>query len=81
VSDVDARLTELFRQILDEPTIELTDDVRFADLPGWDSLVHVNTMFSLEEAFGVTFVGDEFGQLHTVQRLKESLRSKGAVPS
>ena len=75
----DERLAELFRQVLDEPGIELTEDTRFADLPGWDSLAHVNTMFTLEEAYGVTFVGDEFGQLHTVRLLKDSLRRKGAL--
>jgi acyl carrier protein len=74
----DARLAELLGQLLGEPTLELTDETRFVELPGWDSLVHVNAMFSLEEEFGVTFVGDEFGELHTVGLLKESLRSKGA---
>jgi len=76
----DTRLTELFRQILDEPTIELRDDTHFTDLPGWDSLAHVNTMFSLEEEFGVTFTGDEFGRLHTVGLLKETLQRKAALP-
>lgn len=75
----DERLDDVFRQLLDAPELELTDETRFAELPGWDSLVHVNTMFSLEETFGITFAGDEFARLHTVGLLKESLRAKGAL--
>ena len=63
--------------MLDDPTIALTDETRFTDLPGWDSLAHVNAMFSIEELFGVTFVGDEFRTLETVALLKESLKRKG----
>ena len=75
----DERLEDVFRQLLDAPDLRLTDATRFAELPGWDSLVHVNTMFSLEETFGVTFAGDEFSRLHTVGLLKDSLRAKGAL--
>jgi acyl carrier protein len=74
-----ARLQDTFAELLNDPTIQLTDETRFTDLPGWDSLAHVNAMFSIEELFGVTFPGDEFGELETVALLKESLRRKGVT--
>jgi acyl carrier protein len=74
-----ARLREMFAELLHEPDIQLTDETRFTDLPRWDSLAHVNAMFSIEELFGVTFTGDEFGELETVALLKESLRRKGVT--
>jgi acyl carrier protein len=74
---LDARVQTVFRQVLAAPELELRDDMSGADLPGWDSLAHVNAMFSLEEEFGVQFVGDEFARLDSVGAVKEALRQKG----
>jgi acyl carrier protein len=49
---LDARVQTVFRQVLAAPDLELQDEMSGADLPGWDSLAHVNAMFGLEEEFG-----------------------------
>jgi acyl carrier protein len=74
---LDARVETVFRQVLAAPDLQLQDDMSGADLPGWDSLAHVNAMFGLEEEFGVRFVGDEFARLESVGAVKEALRRKG----
>src|SRR5687768_4011809 len=78
VSDVLAELQDIFRDVLDEPSLELSPDVAAIDLPGWDSLAHVNVLFSVEEAFGVQFSTAEFGNLVTVGDLAQALVAKGA---
>jgi acyl carrier protein len=76
--DSHARIEEVFRAVLGDGSIELADDARAADLPGWDSLAHINAMFALENEFGVEFPGDEFARLETIGDLKAALAAKGA---
>jgi len=76
--DSHARLEEIFRAVLGDGSIELADETRAADLPGWDSLAHINTMFAVENAFGVEFPGDEFARVETIGDLKATLAEKGA---
>ena len=71
------RLEDIFRDILDDPSLSLADATSASGLPGWDSITHINTMFSIEEAFGVEFRGDEFARLETIGHLKQALLSKG----
>jgi acyl carrier protein len=77
--DSHARIEEVFRAVLGDGSIELADETRAADLPGWDSLAHINAMFALENEFGVEFPGDEFGRLETIGDLKAALAAKGAT--
>jgi acyl carrier protein len=76
---VDDRLQEIFRDVLNEPGLELTDDTTAVDLPGWDSLAHINTLFAIEETFGVRFLTGEFQRLESIGDLKRSLAAKGAA--
>jgi acyl carrier protein len=76
---LDERLQTIFRQVLNTPDLELRDDLAGTDIPGWDSLAHINTMFSIEEEFGVQFVGDEFARLQSIGELKQALLRKGVA--
>ena len=71
-------LEEIFRSVLGDDAIELDAHTRPVALPGWDSLAHINTMFGVEQAFGVEFVGDEFARVQTIGELEELLVAKGA---
>ena len=73
-----ARLEEIFRTVLGDESIALEDNTRAADLPGWDSLTHINAMFGVEHEFGVQFIGDEFARVQTVGELEDLLAARGA---
>lgn len=73
------RLEEIFRAVLGDPTLRLEDETRPVELPGWDSLAHINTMFAVENAFDVEFPGDEFARLETIGDLKDAVAAKTAV--
>ena len=45
------RLNEVFRDILDDETIELHDETVADDVPGWDSFEHINLIIGVEEEF------------------------------
>lgn len=70
------RLEEIFRAVLGDPSVRLEDATRAVDLPGWDSLAHINTMFAVENEFGVEFPGDEFARLETIGDLKAAVAAK-----
>jgi acyl carrier protein len=75
----DDRLQDIFRDVLNDPALELTDETTAAELPGWDSLAHINVLFAIEETFGVRFRTEEFARLESICDLKRTLAAKGAA--
>jgi acyl carrier protein len=73
---VEHRLTILFREFFDDPSLVLTTSMTAADVEDWDSLQHVTLMYAVEEEFGVELVGDEVAQLENFGALAELLKSK-----
>lgn len=70
------RLVDVFRQVFDDETLVLSDEMTSADIGGWDSVGHINLMFSIEQAFGVQFSGNELAELANIGELKRFLASK-----
>jgi acyl carrier protein len=71
------RLTTLFREVLDDESIELRDDLTADEVENWDSLAHINLLFRLEQEFSVSFNGNEAASLSNVGELRALLGSKG----
>lgn len=76
MSDLLLKLEEVFRDVLDDESLEISRETAAVDLPGWDSLAHVNLLFSVEETFDVQFTTGEFGSLVTVGDLADALVAK-----
>ena len=66
----------MFRQVFDDETLILTDETTADDIEGWDSVAHINLMFSIEQAVGVQFNGNELAELDNIGELKQFLASK-----
>ena len=49
--EVYERLNEVFREILDDESIELNDETVADDVDGWDSFEHINLIEGVEEEF------------------------------
>ena len=75
------RLVDVFRLVFNDNALVLTDETTAADVPGWDSLEHINLMFALEEEFGVQFVGNELAELENIGALKRMLEERSRRPS
>jgi len=71
------RLEEVFRQVFDNETLGLTDEMTASDIEGWDSVAHINLMFGIEQAFGVRFKGNELSDMKNIGELKQFLTGKG----
>ena len=74
--DVRARLTEVLRETFQDDDLVIGDDTTADDIPGWDSVMHINVMYRIEEAFGVEFTDQQLGRFfRNVGELEEFLRA------
>jgi acyl carrier protein len=64
------RLEQVFREVFNDDALALLDTTTIRDIPGWDSLAHINLMFAIESVFGMRFVGNELAEIKDIGELK-----------
>ncbi|GAC1340896.1 MAG: acyl carrier protein [Acetobacteraceae bacterium] len=69
-------LNAVFRQVLEDDTIELTPTTTAEDVDGWDSMNHIFIVVELEKRFGVKFQAAEMEELKNVGELEALVRQK-----
>ena len=62
--EVYERLNAVFADVFDDPDIKVNDETTAADVDGWDSLVHITLIDSVEEEFDISF------DMKTIVKLK-----------
>jgi len=72
-----ARLEDVFRSVLGRDDISFTAHTTPAQVPGWDSVAHINLMYSIEETFGVQFPGNRLAEFKTIGELVHYLDENG----
>jgi len=70
------KLTNIFRVLFNSPDLVLRDELVATDVPGWDSLNHLNLMVAIEKEFGVRFSSGEVAKMQNIADLKTVLREK-----
>jgi acyl carrier protein len=63
MADLRTQTEEVFRNVFDDPEIVLEDHMTADDIPGWDSLAHINLIVGLEKAFRIKFATAEISKL------------------
>ena len=69
-------LTEVFRQVFDDPEIKLTPETTTDDVEGWDSLSHMNLIMAVENRMNVRFKPKEVLSFRNVGDLARCVDSK-----
>lgn len=69
-------LTEVFRQVFDDPNIVLTPETTADMVEGWDSLSHVNLIMAVENRFNIRFKQKEVMSFKNVGDLARGVESK-----
>lgn len=77
--DIYREMTGIFRDILDEDTLELRPGLTAADVPEWDSFNHINLIVAVESKFGIKFQTAELESLQTVGHLADLIQAKLAA--
>jgi acyl carrier protein len=75
-NDVVARINNVFREVFDNPEIEIFDEMTASDVVGWDSFSHINLITSLEIEFDIEFTQQEAFGFKTVGELKSAIEAK-----
>jgi acyl carrier protein len=71
--NVHQRLEQVFREVFNDDSLMLHDETTSDDIPGWDSVAHINLMFAIESEFGMQFVGNELAEQKNVGEVKALL--------
>ncbi|MBC7543295.1 MAG: acyl carrier protein [Candidatus Sericytochromatia bacterium] len=71
-----AQVTEVFRDVFDDPAMVITAETAAKDVPDWDSLNHINLIVALESEFAVRFASEEIAGMGTVGDLYQLLARK-----
>ena len=70
------RLNEIFREVFDNESIVVSDTTVTNDIKGWDSLMHINLLFAIENAFEIQFDMEEGLTLQNVGELANIIEKK-----
>lgn len=54
-NEIMAEIEEIFRDVLDNDEIELTEETTSADIDEWDSLSHIQLVVAIEKHFKLKF--------------------------
>lgn len=73
-----ARLTEIFRDALDDDSLVLAPTTTADDVEDWDSVSHISLMLAAEDAFDIRLNAAEVGELANIGQLVEIIASRGS---
>jgi acyl carrier protein len=73
------RLEEVLRSFFNDDDIVIQPTMVPGDLPGWDSMAHVNLLASIEQAFGVEFSDRELSEMADLGEVEQTLERKLAA--
>ena len=70
------QLEDIFKNVLDEDTITLTETSTANDVEGWDSLTHIQLIVAIEKHFNIKFSSKEILSWKNVGEMMEAIGSK-----
>ena len=71
-----AKLSEVFADVFDDDSINVTSNLSAKDVDEWDSLTHIRLILTVEKAFKVKFSTSEIGKLERVGDLVELIKTR-----
>ena len=77
-NEVLSRVQDVFRDVLDDEEIVLTDATTADDIDEWDSLSHIQLIVAIEKAFKVKFTSKEILSWKNIGELVDSILTRTA---
>lgn len=75
------RIQSVFRDTFDDDALVLRPEMTADDVEGWDSLMHINLIYAIEQEFKVRFTTAEVTSLKNVGDLIALVEKKQAPKS
>lgn len=72
------KVTEIFRDIMDDDTLVLERAMTSDSIPAWDSMAHISLIVAIEREFRIKFALDEMNSLASVGELLDLIGAKTA---
>jgi acyl carrier protein len=70
------QIQSIFRDLFDDPSLEITEHTSPAELPDWDSVAQVHIILMVEEVFDLRFTTDEVAKVRSVGDILAILQAK-----
>ena len=70
------KLTEIFRDVMDNDKIVLEENTTAEDIEEWDSLAHVQLIEKIESVFGIKFSAKEMMSWEDVGEFVDSIEER-----
>ena len=51
----------------------ISDEARMSDVPGWDSLSHMNLILEIEREYGIQLSGNDIAEMQSIPKIAEIL--------
>ena len=75
------RVQSVFRDVFDDPTLQLSEELSVANFPDWDSVATVLVVLATELEFGVRFTTEEVVVIRSVADILRLLEAHTTAPS
>ena len=75
-AEILSKLTDIFHDVFELPSIVLSPEMTAQDVPGWDSVNHITLVVETEQSFGVKFLTTEIEALKNVGDLVRLIKAK-----
>jgi acyl carrier protein len=75
-TEIAKELTPVFRKVLGDNTLELTDELNANDVENWDSLSHMVLIAEIENKFGIKFRLKDLNKMANVGDMIAIISSK-----
>ena len=75
-TDILQQVEVIFKDVLDEGNIVLTETTTANDVEGWDSLTHIQLIVAIEKHFKIKFSSKEILSWKNVGEMVDSICSK-----
>lgn len=76
MQEILSQTNEIFKDVLDNDSINLTPETTAKDIEEWDSLSHIQLIVAVEKHFKVKFTSVEIGGFKNVGELCNTVQRK-----
>lgn len=75
-NEIFEKLNKVFRDVFDDSTITVNENTTAADIPDWDSLMHITLIGEVESTFGIRFMMKEVVTMKNVGEMVDIIEAR-----